>query len=81
MERGGEELREHGHREGGGEVGVAVRHAVLLHQLVADGVLCLWGFVDVLAFVGLGGRVWVFNDGGRVVHAVGLRWSIVRFVP
>lgn len=39
MQRGGEELREHRDGEGGGEVGVSVRHAVLCHQLVPDRVL------------------------------------------
>ncbi len=44
VQRRAEELRQHGHGEGGGQVGVSVRHAVVRLKLVADRVLrTVWG--------------------------------------
>ena len=45
MEGGGDELGQHGHGEGGGQVGVAVGEAVLGFELVFDGVLWVGGWV------------------------------------
>jgi hypothetical protein len=39
MEGGREELREHGHSEGGGEVGVVGGELVVFDEVVFDGVL------------------------------------------